>query len=302
MKKLHLLIVQQFVKSFIPTFLVVIFILLMQFIWIYIDDLAGKGLSLWVIAQLMFYLSASIIPMALPLSVLLASIMTFGNLGETYELVAAKAAGISIWKMFMPLMIVMVVLGIFGFFTSNVIIPQANLKKGALMYDIKQQKPTLLIQDGVFFNGIEGISMRVGKRDKETDELTDIVIYDQRQGGGKPIIITAEKGRMFMGDKQRYLFFTLFNGVRYEEMDKQQGYEKNFMHTKFIFKEEQIVFDLQAFKFSRTDESLFKNHHQMLNVVQLNQGYDSLGGVMIAKNRVLKTSLDAYFHFNDSLN
>lgn len=302
MKKLHLLIVQQFVKSFIPTFLVVIFILLMQFIWIYIDDLAGKGLSFWVIAQLMFYLSASIIPMALPLSILLASIMTFGNLGETYELVAAKAAGISIWKMFMPLMLVMLVLGIFGFFTSNVIIPQANLKKGALMYDIKQQKPTLLIQDGVFFNGIEGISMRVGKRNKETDELTDIVIYDQRQGGGKPIIITAEKGLMFMGDDQRYLFFTLFNGVRYEEMDKQQGYEKNFMHTKFIFKEEQIVFDLQAFKFSRTDESLFKNHHQMLNVLQLNEGYDSLGGVMLAKNVVLKTSLNAYFHFNDSLN
>lgn len=301
MKKLHLLIVKQFIKSFVPTFLVVLFILLMQFIWLYIDDLAGKGLSAWVIAQLMFYFSASIIPMALPLSILLSSIMTFGNLGETYELVASKAAGVSIWRMFMPLIIVMLFLGIFGFFTSNVLIPKANLKKGALMYDIKQQKPTLLIQDGVFFNGIEGISMRVGKRNKETDELTDIVIYDQRAGGSKPVIITAESGKMYMGDDKRYLYFVLYNGARYEEMDKQQGYERNFQHTTFVFKEEQIVFDLQAFQFSRTDESLFKNHHQMLNVVQLNAGYDSLGLVINSKNQVLKTSLDSYFHFNDSL-
>jgi len=300
LKKLNLLIVKQFTKSFVPTFLVVLFILLMQFVWLYIDDLAGKGLSAWVIAQLMFYFSASIIPMALPLSILLASIMTFGNLGETYELVAAKAAGVSIWRMFTPLIYVMLFLGMFGFFTSNVLIPEANLKKGSLLYDIKQQKPTILIQDGVFFNGIEGISMRVGKRNAETDELFDIVIYDQRQGGSKPVIITAEKGKMVMGDDKRYLFFTLYNGARYEEMDKQQGYDRSYPHTTFSFKEEEIVFDLQAFKFSRTDESLFKNHHQMLNVVQLSNGYDSLGGVIAEKRESLRTSLNAYFHFADS--
>jgi len=301
LKKLHLLIVQQFAKAFLPTFFVVLFILLMQFIWLYIDDLAGKGLSVWVIAQLMFYFSASIIPMALPLSILLASIMTFGNLGETYELVAAKAAGVSIWRMFMPLILVMVGLGLFGFFTSNVLIPKANLKKGALLYDIKQQKPTLLIQDGVFFNGIEGISMRVSKRDAETGEMKDIVIYDQRQGGSKPVIITAESGKMIMGDDKRYLFFTLYNGSRYEEMERQQDYERKSPHTTFTFKEEQIVFDLQAFKFTRTDENLFKNHYQMLDVVQLNKGYDSLSNVIVAKNGSLKTSLDAYFHLNDSM-
>ena len=300
MKKLNLLIVKQFTKSFVPTFLVVLFILLMQFVWLYIDDLAGKGLSSWVIAQLMFFFSASIIPMALPLSILLASIMTFGNLGETYELVAAKAAGVSIWRMFTPLIVVMVFLGLFGFFTSNVLIPEANLKKGALLYDIKQQKPTLLIQDGVFFNGIEGISMRVGKRDPKTDEMTDIVIYDQRQGGSKPVIITAQSGKMVMSDDKRYLFFTLYNGARYEEMDKQQNYDRTSPHNTFTFKEEEIVFDLQAFKFSRTDESLFKNHHQMLNVIQLSNGYDSLSGVIVQKNQSLRTSLGAYFHFADS--
>ena len=202
--------------------------------------------------------------------------------------------------MFTPLIYVMLFLGVFGFFTSNVLIPEANLKKGSLLYDIKQQKPTILIQDGVFFNGIEGISMRVGKRNSETDELFDIVIYDQRQGGSKPVIITAEKGKMIMGEDKRYLFFTLYNGARYEEMDKQQGYDRTYPHTTFSFKEEEIVFDLQAFKFSRTDESLFKNHHQMLNVVQLSNGYDSLGGVIAEKRESLRNSLKAYFHFADS--
>ena len=301
MKKLHLLIVRLFAKSFVPTFFVVLFILLMQFIWLYIDDLAGKGLSAWIIAQLLFYFSASIIPMALPLSILLSSIMTFGNLGETYELVAAKAAGVSIWRMFMPLIFVMLFLGLFGFFTANVLIPQANLKKGSLLYDIKQQKPTMLIQDGAFFNGIEGISMRVGKRNRQTDELTDIVIYDQRLGGSKPIIITAEKGKMDMSDDKRYLFFTLYNGARYEEMDKQQHYERNYPHTTFTFSEEKIVFDLQAFKFSRTDENLFKNHYQMLNVVQLSHGFDSLGQVVVTKTNLLKQNLNTYLRLDDSL-
>lgn len=302
MKKLHLLIVQLFARTFIPTFVVVLFILLMQFVWLYIDDLAGKGLSAWVIAQLMFYFSASIIPMALPLSILLSSIMTFGNLGETYELVAAKASGVSIWKLFLPLIIVMVFLGLFGFFTSNVLIPIANLKKGSLMYDIKQQKPTLLIQDGAFFNGIEGISMRVEKRNKETDELTNIVIYDQRLGGSKPVVMTAEKGRMDMSADKRYLFFTLYNGARYEEMDKQQNYEQNLQHTTFTFEEQKIIFDLQAFKFSRTDESLFKNHYQMLDVVQLGKGVDSLNAVLYTKGKSLQNSMNNFFHLNDSVN
>lgn len=301
MKKLHLLIVQQFAKSFIPTFLVVMFILLMQFVWLYIDDLAGKGLSFWIIAQLMFYFSSSIIPMALPLSILLASIMTFGNLGESYELVAAKAAGISIWRMFQPLMMVMLFLAFFGFFTSNVLIPKANLKKGSLLYDIKQQKPSILIQDGVFFNGIDGISLRVGKRDKNTDDLSDIVIYDQRQGGSRPVIMTAEKGKMVMSDDKRYLYFTLYNGARYEEMDRQSGYDRNFPHTTYNFGEEKIVFDLQAFKFSRTDENLFKNHHQMLNVMELNKGYDSLSMILAYKAKMLYRNLNNYYHLDDSL-
>ncbi len=273
----------------------------MQFVWLYIDDLAGKGLSWLTIGQLMFFFSASIIPLALPLSILLSSIMTFGNLGETYELVAAKAAGISIWRIFKPMFFIMIGLSLFAFFTSNILIPKANLKKSALLYDIKQQKPTVLISDGVFYNGIEGIIMRVGHKDKKTQELYDIVIYDNRQSGGHSVVIVAERGKITMSGDHRYMFFTLYNGARYEEMDKQQGYDKSFPHSTLTFSEEQIIFDMYAFNLNRTDENLFKDNYQMLNVVQLKHAIDSLDNNIVLKGNNLEKNLDQYFHLNDTI-
>lgn len=248
----------------------------MQFIWLYIDDLAGKGLSWFTIAQLMFYFSASIIPLALPLAILLASIMTFGNLGETYELIAAKSAGVSIWRIFRPMFYIMILLSFFGFFVSNVLIPKATLKHKALLYDIKKQKPALLVKEGVFYNGIEGISMRVGRKDPATNELFDIVIYDNRSMSGHPIVVVAESGRMSMSEDERYLFFNLYNGARYEEMDKQLNYDRSMPHSLLNFAEEEIVFDMYAFNLNRTDESMFKDGYQMLNVLQLQDKIDSL--------------------------
>ncbi len=273
----------------------------MQFLWLYIDDLAGKGLSWFVILKLMFFFSASIIPLALPLSILLSSIMTFGNLGETYELVAAKAAGISIWRIFQPMFFVMIGLSFFAFFTSNILIPKANLKKSALLYDIKQQKPTLMISDGVFYNGIEGITLRVGKKNKKTEELSDIVIYDRRGGAPHATVIVAERGRITMSEDKRYMFLTLYNGSRYEELDRQQGYERTFPHNTLFFHEEKIVFDMYDFKLNRTDEALFKDNYQMLNVVQLHHAIDSLRESMEKKGFALKKNFDQYFHINDSI-
>ncbi|AMS26942.1 hypothetical protein AEM51_07855 [Bacteroidetes bacterium UKL13-3] len=301
MKKLNKLITFQFFQTFLPTFFVVLFILLMQFIWVYIDDMAGKGLTLITIAQLMFYFSASIIPLALPLSILLASIMTFGNLGETYELIAAKAAGISIWRIFRPMFYLMILLSIFGFFVSNILIPKATLKYKALLYDIKQQKPALLIKEGVFYNGIEGISMRVGKKDPVTNELEDIVIYDNRSLGGKAVIITAESGKMHMSADERYLFFTLYNGSRYEEMDKQKGYERTQPHSMLNFSEEEIVFDMFAFNLNRTDESLFKDGYQILNVIQLQHKIDSLAELVNIRKTTPIHYYNLYLKINDSL-
>jgi lipopolysaccharide export system permease protein len=301
LKKLNKLISFQFFQTFIPTFFVVLFILLMQFIWLYIDDLAGKGLTWFVIGKLLFYFSASIIPLALPLAILLASIMTFGNLGETYELIAAKAAGISIWRIFRPMFYIMIGLSIFAFFVSNILIPKATLKHKALLYDIKNQKPALLIKDGVFYNGIEGISMRVGRKDPITSELQNIIIYDNRDMSGHSIVVVAERGTMHMSPDDRYLFFTLYNGARYEEMDKQRGYERTQPHSMLSFAEEEIVFDMYAFNLNRTDESLFKEGYQMLNVLQLQHKIDSLVLLAAVQNKAPNHYYDLYLRTNDSL-
>jgi lipopolysaccharide export system permease protein len=301
LKKLNKLITIQFFQTFIPTFFVVLFILIMQFIWLYIDDLAGKGISWFTIGKLMFFFSSSIIPLALPLAILLASIMTFGNLGETYELIAAKAAGISIWQMFRPMFYIMICLSIFAFFVSNILIPKATLKYKALLYDIQNQKPALLIKDGVFYNGIEGISMRVGKKDPETNELQNIIIYDNRDMSGHAIVVIAERGTMHMSSDNRYLFFTLYNGARYEELDKQQGYERSQPHSMLNFDEEEIVFDMYAFSLNRTDESLFKEGYQMLNVIQLQAKVDSLKALALTKIEVPDHYYQLYLHTNDSI-
>ena len=301
MKKLNKLISFQFFQTFLPTFFVVLFILLMQFIWLYIDDLAGKGLSWFVIGKLLFYFSASIIPLALPLAILLASIMTFGNLGETYELIAAKAAGISIWRIFTPMFYIMLCLSVFAFFVSNILIPKATLKHKALLYDIKNQKPALLIKDGVFYNGIEGISMRVGRKDPVTNELQNIIIYDNRDMSGHSIVVSAERGTMRMSADDRYLFFTLYNGARYEEMDKQRGYERTQPHSMLNFAEEEIVFDMYAFSLNRSDESMFKEGYAMLNVLQLQHKIDSLNTLAFIQKSVPNHYYNIYIRSNDSL-
>ncbi|MCE2787964.1 MAG: LptF/LptG family permease [Sphingobacteriales bacterium] len=278
-----------------------IFILLMQFIWLYIDDLAGKGIGWLVISKLMFFFSASIIPLALPLSILLSSIMTFGNLGETYELIAAKAAGVSIWRIFKPMFMVVFMLALFGFFVSNVLIPQATLKYRALLYDIKQQKPALFIRDGVFYNGIEGISMRVGRKEPNSGKLLDIIIYDNRGGVQNPVIVTAQSGTMHMSEDGRYMFFNLFNGWRYEEMERQSNYYRNYPHLGVSFSEEEVVFDMYAFNLNRTDESLFKDGYQMLNVLELQGKIDSLTNLLGTKYKYTYTYADMYYRINDSL-
>lgn len=297
MKKLHQLIISSFFRTFLPTIVVVMFILLMQFIWLYVDELVGKGLEWQVIAELLFYWSASLIPQAMPLAVLLASIMTFGNLGETYELVAAKASGISIWQMFKPMYFVMFGISIFGIFVSNILIPVANLKSRALLYDVREKKPALAITEGVFYSGIQGITLRVGKKDKKTQEMQDIIIYDKRANTSHSTVISAKKGTMTLSDDGRFLFFTLYDGARYEEMESQRNYYSTFPHSSTYFSEEKIMFDLSVLNFNRTDEDLFKHNYEMLNVFQLQYYSDSMKVVKYRKALELKGYVKPYYFF-----
>jgi lipopolysaccharide export system permease protein len=257
------------------TFAVVMFILLMQFVWKYIDDFVGKGLEWHLILELMFYVSVTLVPMALPLAILLASIMTFGNLAESYELTALKSAGMSLQKVMKPLTITTVLMAIGAFLFANYVLPVANLKMGTLLYDITHQKPSLDIKEGIFYKGIQDFTIKVAKKDASKNTLYNILIYDHTQRQGNNKVVMAKEGNMKMSADENFLLITLKNGNSYEEVVSQNN--KGFKPlTRTSFKEETIVMDMRDFKMIRTDESLFKDNYQMMNVTQLDNEIDTL--------------------------
>jgi lipopolysaccharide export system permease protein len=192
----------------------------MQFLWKYIDDLIGKGLEGSVIAELLFYTSANLVPLALPLAILVSSIMTFGNMAEHFEITAAKASGISLQRLMKPLFFVAVMISVTAFFFSNNVLPYTNLKMGSLLYDIRQQKPSLSIREGVFYNGIDGYSIKVGQKDKDGQTIRNVMIYDHTDHEGNKKVVVAESGKMETSADQKFLILTLFNGNSYEEQNK----------------------------------------------------------------------------------
>ncbi|MFT6844714.1 MAG: lipopolysaccharide export system permease protein [Flavobacteriales bacterium] len=282
MKKLHRLIIGSFVGPFILTFFVMLFILEMQFIWKYVDDFMGKGLEWYIIVELLFYVSANLVTMALPLAILLSSIMTFGNLAENYELVAMKASGLSLSKIMRPMVIAILLISAGAFYFSNNISPIANHKFRALLWDVTKQRPAVELNDGVFYGGIDGFSIRVKKNNKETGELTDILIYNHADDfSGNRKVIRAESGHMNKTANDQFLVLTLLNGYSYDEIipqKKKNNKEKESYkpHLKSHFSKDIIRIDLKELAFSRTNEGLFKGHHSMLTISQLNVYKDSL--------------------------
>jgi len=274
-KKLTRLIISSFVGPFVMTFFIALFILLMQFLWKYVDDLVGKGLGWFIIGQLMAYVAITLVPLALPLAMLLSSIMTFGNLAEHYELVACKSAGMSLQRIMRPLSLLTILICVGAFYFSNNVLPFANLKMNALLYDVRNQKPALYIKEGVFYDGIEGYVIRIGKKLPDNKSIFDITIYDHTNARGNSKVLLAEKGTMAMSEDERYLIVTLNNGRSYEEQIKKKGLDTHpLMRTEF--EKEIIRFDLSAFKLTRTNEQLFKDNYQMLNLHQLQTSSDSI--------------------------
>jgi len=247
----------------------------MQFFWLYMDDLIGKGLGIWMILQLLFYMSTTMVPLALPLGILLASIMTFGNMGENFELVAIKSSGISLLRFMRPLLLFILLIGTFAFFFNNNIIPVANLKALSLLYDLRNSKPTLNIRAGQFNNDIEGYSIRVGSKDKDGHTIRDIIIYDQSSGLGNDKVVLAKQGEMIPSPDKQFLIFRLKDGWRYEEGATVNG-AQNYDQIRMHFKQWDKVFDLSSFRLTRTNESYFRGAYQMMDVKQLSEGIDSL--------------------------
>ncbi len=263
------------------------FIFEMQFIWVYLDDLVGKGIDTLTILQLLVYASARIVNMALPLAILMSSIMTFGTLAENYELTAMKSAGMSLSRILRPLVVFMFALSIFSFVFANNAWPIANLKFRTLLYSIVQQRPTLNLESGVFYNGIEGISIRVMDKNIETGLLRDVLIYDHRnQNLGNRTVIRAQEGDMSETADKRFLILTLKNGVTYEEKEETNRPKKGAMQPQKPIKHMPLVsgnfetmvlrLDLSSFIFQNNDEEIFKNSFEMMTVAQLDQTIDSL--------------------------
>jgi lipopolysaccharide export system permease protein len=275
MKKVHLLVFKAFIRPFIVTFFIVMFILLMLFLFKYIDDLIGKGFEWHVILQLLFYASATNVAMALPLATLLSSIMTFGSLGENYELVAIKSAGISLQKAMMPLIITVGILGVSAFLFSDYMLPKANLKMGSLLYDIRNQKAAFLIKEGIFNSSIPGFAIRVRKKDAD-QTLHDVLIYNRNASNGNLNTLWAKEGRMAMTDDNQMLVLKLKDGMRYEETPGTSGvYNPRQRLTRTVFKETEQKFDLSSFQMKRTDEELFKGNYAMMSLRQLKHYRDS---------------------------
>ncbi len=272
----------------------------MQFLWKYIDDLVGKGLEWYVISKLLLYSSAYLVPMALPLAILISSIMTFGNLGEHYELVAARAAGISLSRMLRPLLVTAVLISMLAFVFSNNILPYMTLKQQSLLYDITHQKHALNIQPGVFYNGIDGYSIRVGSKSGDGNSLGNIMIYDHTAMTGNTKVIIADSGTMNITPDNNFLLVNLYRGYSYEEMRTRSGNQSHPV-MRSNFESELIRFDLSSFKLTRTDEDLFKENKQMLNVPQLEKAMDSLNRKLAERvGEFSKVTYPMYLFYRDS--
>ena len=298
MKKLHKLIIKTYLGPFILTFFIVLSLLVMQFLWKYIDEFVGKGLEWYILAELLFYASANLVPLALPLAILLASIMTFGNLGEHYELVALKSSGLSLLRIMFPLIVLIVITSGSAVYFSNNIWPLANLKFASLLYDIRQKKPAIDIAPGVYYKDIDGFVIRTSSKSKDGKDLNDITIYNHTDGTGNRQVTRAERGQMSMSEDEQYLIVTLFNGRSYEERPG-----KTHPHFRTEFQKEIIRFDLSQFQLDRTDEDLFKNNYQMLTMTQLEKAIDSLnlkyGDRITDYGRLIETKVS---YMRDSIN
>lgn len=272
-KKLDKLIVKAFIGPFVVTFFITLFVLVLQFFWKYIDDLVGKGLDFFTIARLTSYVTATAVPLALPLAVLISSIMTFGKLGESFETVAIKAAGIPLLRFMRPLFIISFLISIIAFLFSNYIIPVAQLKFQTLLYDITVAKPAFNLKEGVFFREFEGYTIKIGKKDKDNTTIHNIIIFE-RNYNLQDNIIVAEHGKMNISPDKKFLEFYLENGWRYEE--RGPSYTINTDYIRLGFRNYKKVFDLSSFKMMQTPDSLFKDNFRMLNIKQLNKTIDSL--------------------------
>jgi lipopolysaccharide export system permease protein len=275
-KTLHFFLVKRYIPPFLATLFIAVFVFFMVFVFTYIDEIAGKGVDNWTLAQLFFYTFVTFIPSSMPLAILLSSIMTFGNLGENYELAALKSTGLSLMQIMKPLLVFIIFLSGLCFVFSNYTLPFIHLKQGRLLYDVREAKPALKIKEGIFYNEVDGYTMRVGQKDEDGQTIRNILVYDHTERRGNIVQTYADSGKIEMGAGNEFLQMTLHNGNRYQQFVNDEVQKKTRPMMSLSFKEQQVKFDLSGFKMQKTDEELFKNNAEMMNLSQLDNALDTL--------------------------
>lgn len=275
LKKIDKLIIRSFIGPFVITFFITLMVFILQFLWRYIDELIGKNLETAIILEFLALLSTTVVPEVLPLAVLLSAIMTFGSLGENYELVALKSSGISFNRFMRPLFIISIGIAIIAFLFSNYILPAANLKFTTLMYSINKQKPALNIKTGIFYDGIQGYVIKVGSKDDDNRTLHDILIYDHTKRDGSCNIISADRGEMYSSENQNAIIFKLHDGHQFQDDKPDSKDPKILANSRTSFKEYEMMIDLSNLDFEKKDEAMFKSNQKMMSVNQLDMMIDS---------------------------
>jgi len=289
-KKLDLLIIKSFLGPLLLTFSISEFVLLLQSLWKYLEKMIGKGLDTIIILKLMWYILITLVPMALPLAILLASIMVMGNFSERSELVAMKAAGISLWRILRPLIVMVSLLAVAAFFFSNNFMPQATLNMKTVLYEVKSKKPSISLRPGEFFSDIDGYVLRIDGKDKTEQILYNVLIYDHTQNTPTASLTTAKQGRMFSEDQGNTLVFVLKDGCTYDQSTTDRDFMTHpLMRIKFA--SQTIRLDISNFALQKADTSRYSNHYQAMNLARLNQNI----AILTKENRDFDMSMSKNF-------
>lgn len=300
MKICYRYILKNFIGPLVLTFFVAVFILLMQFLWKYVDDLVGKGLEIHILLKFMFYAAGTLMNMALPLAVLLASLMTFGNMGERLEVVAMKSAGIPISKMMMPLAITALLITVFAFWYADKIIPKANLKLRTLIYNVQEQKPALNIESGVFYKGFDDITIRIGNKKSDNVTIEDVLIYDHSRHQGNVTMTYAKSGVMQMTDDEHYLLFILKDGYFWDESVNMESQSASKPLNRATFKEQYKRFDLSSFQLKEDDEEFFASSQQAMPLRMLSDKIDTMKVQIVdSKREISRGFINNLYYFSN---
>ncbi len=295
MKKIHKLVLKAFIGPFILTYAVVVFIFVTQTLIKYFDEIVGKGLGLMVYVKLLFYFSINVSQIAFPLAILLSSLIAFGNLGEFNELTAVKGSGISLLRVLQPVFIFAIGLTLFAFWFNNNLVPKANLKAYSLLYDVRQKKPSLSIKEGIFYSGLDGVSIKANKKFPDEKSMKEIMIYDHREGNGNSRLILADSAQMYTILSEKYLVFELFNGTSYDDQSNNMRSDQKSQFVRNNFKRTKMVFSLASFEMDTTDTSLFKYDRLMKNFRELEIASDSLAKDVRKRIQTNKQSMPQYY-------